>query len=186
MTIAKKLYWGFGGMIALALVLSLVSQFGLWREQAAKRKTNRSFQVLRDTSTLQYLLSENQIHLNNYLLSGDASESDRVLTGVTQLDEAIHRTEAKASVEEQIPLEKLNEAVHDWTEHFARPLIDKRRQVDSGNGTVAELQIFYLQLNPGEWMKKIKEPIDQTIAATEAELQEQQLSDSSKSTVTFW
>ncbi|PYX97439.1 MAG: hypothetical protein DMG63_14530 [Acidobacteria bacterium] len=72
MTIAKKLYWGFGGMIALALILALVNQFALWREQAAKRKTDRSFRLLRDTSTLQYLLSQNQIHLNNYLLSGDS------------------------------------------------------------------------------------------------------------------
>src|SRR5215469_10488027 len=184
MTIAKKLYLGFGGMIVLALILSAVSLFGLWREGAAKRKTNRSFQVLRDTSNLQYLMSQNQIHLNNYLLSGDPSKADTVLTGVTQLDEAIHRTEAKATAEEQVPLEKLNEAEHDWTEHFARPLIDKRKQVDSGNGTVAELQIFYLQQNPGDWLKKVKEPIDQTIAATEMDLQEQQLSDSTKSTIT--
>ena len=62
MTIAKKLYLGFSGMILLALILFSVSQFGLWREQAAKRKTNRSFQVLRNTSSLQYLLGENQIH----------------------------------------------------------------------------------------------------------------------------
>src|SRR5215472_17388052 len=184
MTIAKKLYLGFGGMIVLALILSAVSLFGLWREGAAKRKTNRSFQVLRDTSALQYLMSQNQIHLNNYLLSGDPSEADTVLTGVAQLDEAIHRTEAKATAEEQVPLEKLNEAEHDWTEHFARPLIDKRKQVDSGNGTVAELQIFYLQQNPGDWLKKVKEPIDQTIAATEMDLQEQQLSDSTKRTIT--
>ncbi|PYY14222.1 MAG: hypothetical protein DMG61_10645 [Acidobacteria bacterium] len=186
MTIAKKLYWGFGGMIALALILALVNQFALWREQAAKRKIDRSFQVLRDTSTLQYLLSQNQIHLNNYLLSGDSSEADKVLSGVTQLDEAIHRTEVKATAEEQIPLERLNDAEHDWAEHFARPLIEKRRQVDSGNGTVAELQIFYLQLNPGDWLKKVKDPIDQTMAATESDLQEHQISDSTKSMLSFW
>src|SRR5438105_2407775 len=186
MTIAKKLYWGFGGMIALALILALVNQFALWREQAAKRKIDRSFQVLRDTSTLQYLLSQNQIHLNNYLLSGDTSEADKVLSGVTQLDEAIHRTEVKATAEEQIPLERLNDAEHDWAEHFARPLIEKRRHVDSGNGTVAELQIFYLQLNPGDWLKKVKDPIDQTMAATESDLQEHQISDSTKSMLSFW
>src|SRR5205814_1292197 len=186
MTIAKKLYSRYGEMIALSLILGLVTQFALWREQAAKRKTDRSFRLLRDTSTLQYLLSQNQIHLNNYLLSGDSGEAEKVLSGVTQLDEAIHRTEAKATAEEQIPLEKLNEAEHDWAEHFARPLIEKRRHVDSGNGTVAELQIFYLQQNPGDWLKKVKDPIDQTMAATEVDLQEQQLSDSTKSTLLFW
>src|SRR5205814_9206619 len=128
----------------------------------------------------------NQGHLNSYVLSRDYGEAQTVLNGVTQLDEAIHRTDAEATADEQIPLGKVNEAVHDWTEHFDRAVIEKRRQVDSGNGTVAELQIFYLQLNPGDWMKKVKEPIDQTIAATELELQDQQNSDSTKSTITFW
>src|SRR5438270_13702603 len=121
MTIAKKLYWGFGGMIGLVLILASVSQFGLWREQAAKRKTDRSFQVLRATSALQYLLSQNQIHLNNYLLSGDPGEAEKVVSGVSQLDDAIHSTQAKATAEERLPLERLNEAAHDWSEHFARP-----------------------------------------------------------------
>ena len=69
---------------------------------------------------------------------------------------------------------------------LSRPLIEKRRHVDSGNGTVAELQIFYLQLNPGDWLKKVKDPIDQTMAATETDLQEQQIADSTKSTLSFW
>jgi CHASE3 domain sensor protein len=170
MTIKRKLQAGFGIMIGLSVVLAVVDLIGLARERAGKRNTARSFQVMRQTSILQDQLSQNQIHLNNYLLSGDSSEADKVISGVTQLNEAIQRTEAEATELERTPLERLNEAEHDWNDHFARPLIDKRKQVDSGNGTVAELQIFYLQLNPTDWLKKLKDPVDQIMAATQSGL----------------
>jgi len=35
-----------------------------------------------------------------------------------------------------------------WGNEFANPLVEKRRAVDSGNATVSELQIFYLQRIP--------------------------------------
>ncbi|HEX4663489.1 MAG TPA: methyl-accepting chemotaxis protein [Terriglobales bacterium] len=186
MTIAKKLYWGFGGMIALVVMLGLANLGALLREHAAKKNTNRSFQLLRETSSLQYQLSQNQIHLNNYLLSGDASEAEKVLNGAYQVDDAIHHTEANATVEERVPLDRLNEAEHDWLERFALPLIQKRKQVDAGNATVADLQIFYLQQNPADWLKNVKDPIDQTMAATEEVLLHQQSSDGIKSTLITW
>ena len=186
MTIKKKLYFGFTSMVALVVFVALVNLLALSRERTAKKDTQRSFQVLRETSALQYQLSQNQIHLNNYLLSGDSSEADKVLSGVAQLDEEIHRTEENATALERTPLERLNEAEHYWSDHFARPLIDKRRQVDSGNSTVAELQIFYLQQNPTDWLKKVKDPIDQTTSAIELQRQEQQDADESRSNVTSW
>jgi methyl-accepting chemotaxis protein len=184
MTIAKKLYYGFGGMIAIVFLLALVNWGALEREHTAKKNTERSFQLLRDTSALQYALSENQIHLNNYLLSGDSSEAEKVLSGVTQLEDAIRRTETNATADERAPLERLNDAERDWNDQFARPLIDKRKQVDAGNSTVAELQIFYLQQNPADWLKKVREPVDQTMKATEATLMQQQVSDESASSFT--
>jgi methyl-accepting chemotaxis protein len=179
MTIAKKLRYGFSSMIALVFLLGLANVGALIREHSAKKHTNRSFQLLRDTSSLGYQISQNQIHLNNYLLSGDPGEADKVLNGSGLVDQAIHQTESRATDEERAPLDRLNEAEHDWLDRFARPLMEKRRQVDSGNATVAELQIFYLQQNPADWLKSVKEPVDQTMAATEQVLQQQQQSDAS-------
>jgi methyl-accepting chemotaxis protein len=186
MTIAKKLYWGFGSTVAIVIVLALVNDGALEREHTAKKNTERSFQLLRDTSALQYELSENQIHLNNYLLSGDSSEAEKVLSGVTRLEDAIRRTEVNATADEKVPLERLSDAERDWNDQFARPLIDKRKQVDAGNSTVAELQIFYLQQNPADWLKKVREPVDQTMKATEATLMQQQVSDESASSFAHW
>ena len=186
MTIAKKLRYGFGSMIVLVFLLGLFNVGALIREHSAKKHTQRSFQLLRDTSALQYQLSQNQIHLDNYLLSGDPAEADKVISGASHLDESIHETKAKATEEERVPLDRLNEAEHEWLERFARPLIEKRKQVDSGNSTVAELQIFYLQQNPSDWLKSVKDPVDQTMAATEQVLQDQQQGDASLGTMMTW
>src|SRR5690349_4152994 len=186
MTIAKKLRVGFGVMIGLVFVLGLFNVGALIREHSAKKHTQRSFEVLRETSALQYELSQNQIHLDNYLLSGDPAEADKVVSGASHLDEAIHETKARATDEEKVPLDRLNEAEHEWLERFARPLMEKRKQVDSGNSTVAELQIFYLQQNPGDWLKSVKDPVDQTMAATEQVLQDQQQGDATLGTMMTW
>src|SRR5690242_11286587 len=186
MTIAKKLYYGFGAMIALVFLLGLANVGALLREHSAKKHTHRSFVLLRQTSALQYQQDQNQIHLNNYLLSGDPSEAEKVMTGVSQLDEAIHETKTNATDEERVPLDRLNEAQHDWVEQFARPLMQKRKEVDAGNATVAELQIFYLQRNPAEWMRTVKDPVDQTMAATEQVLQQQEQGDASLGTMMTW
>ena len=186
MTIAKKLRYGFGSMIALVFLLGLFNVGALIREHSAKKHTQRSFQLLRDTSALQYQISQNQIHLDNYLLSGDPAEAEKVLSGAAHLDESIHETKAKATDEERAPLDRLNDAVHEWVERFARPLMEKRKQVDSGNATVAELQIFYLQQNPSDWLKSVKDPVDQTMTATELVLQQQQQGDATLGTMMTW
>ena len=48
-----------------------------------------------------------------------------------------------------------------WANEFANPLTEKRRAVDSGNATVAELQIFYLQKDPNSWVSRSSEVLDQ-------------------------
>ena len=48
-----------------------------------------------------------------------------------------------------------------WRDNFAAPLILKRKEVDAGNATVAEMQIFYLQQNPAQWLQKSTEPLDE-------------------------
>ena len=47
-----------------------------------------------------------------------------------------------------------------WGTDFANPLVDKRRAVDGGNATVAELQIFYLQKDPNSWVSHSSDVLD--------------------------
>src|SRR6202040_2400513 len=49
-----------------------------------------------------------------------------------------------------------------WADNFAKPLLAKRHQVDSGDATVSDLQIFYLQKDPASWLVKSSAVLDQT------------------------
>ena len=51
-----------------------------------------------------------------------------------------------------------------WADNFAKPLIAKRHQVDSGDATVSDLQIFYLQKDPSSWLTKSSSVLDQSNA----------------------
>src|SRR5438876_2452412 len=51
-----------------------------------------------------------------------------------------------------------------WADNFAKPLIAKRHQVDSGDATVSDLQIFYLQKDPSSWLAKSSVVLDQSNA----------------------
>jgi methyl-accepting chemotaxis protein len=81
---------------------------------------------------------------------------------------------------------KLQAAEAAWAKDFAAPLVEKRKQVDAGNQTVAELQIFYLQQNPGSWLKISKDPLDDAQNGIGAAVQKQQASAELTGTITLW
>jgi methyl-accepting chemotaxis protein len=49
-----------------------------------------------------------------------------------------------------------------WADNLAKPLLAKRHQVDSGDATVSDLQIFYLQKDPASWLAKSSAVLDQS------------------------
>src|SRR4029077_15906450 len=57
-------------------------------------------------------------------------------------------------------------------DNFAKPLIAKRHQVDSGDATVSDLQIFYLQKDPASWLAKSSPILDQGIEEINKSLDE--------------
>jgi methyl-accepting chemotaxis protein len=74
--------------------------------------------------------------------------------GIARLHALLKELTSKVSSEgHRSALQRLDEAERQWETGFARPLVEKRKLVDSGGTTVAELQIYYLQLNPSTWMK---------------------------------
>src|SRR6202007_2610843 len=57
-------------------------------------------------------------------------------------------------------LSKVQQLEQSWGKEFAQPLIEKRKDVDSGNATVAELQIYYLQKEASSWGKNSTAALD--------------------------
>ena len=57
-------------------------------------------------------------------------------------------------------LAKVQQLEQSWGKEFAQTLIEKRKDVDSGNATVAELQIYYLQKDASSWVKNSTDALD--------------------------
>ena len=183
MSIRKKLYFNFGLMLAIALALCLFNVMAVWREHSARAANAHAFEVAQASETIRFQMMQNRQLLSNYLLSGSSGDLNSLTDGLTKLQDSIHKTADKqASEQQKTALTKLSDAEREWENNFARPLIDKRKQVDSGNATVSELQIQYLQLDPATWTTKSTGHLDDMERLINEELESQRKSDSAAST----
>src|ERR1700736_6423701 len=161
MTIGKRLYVNFGIILTMVLVLFLVNLLAVQREHAAKSAAAASLQLTDATNAIRFQMMQNRLYLSNYLLSGDTREVDRMNDGMRALNSKLEESKSLANSEqERAALTKVLQLQQTWGKEFAQPLIDKRKDVDSGNATVAELQIFYLQKDAGSWVKNYTEALD--------------------------
>ncbi|PYT80047.1 MAG: hypothetical protein DMG40_13660 [Acidobacteria bacterium] len=165
MTIGKKLYAGFGLILAILAVLFLVNLVTGYLEKSARNNAQMALDSVRRVESVRYQIMLNRLNMNNFLLSGDPHDEDKVNKGLTDMSDLLKRGEAQAA----------NDAVHtaliqvesteaSWADNFAKPLIAKRHQVDSGDATVSDLQIFYLQKDPSSWLTKSSTVLDQSNA----------------------
>jgi len=162
MSIGKKLYFGFGAILALVLLLFFVNTLAALREQRTRRESTRSLEMAQATEALRFQMMQNRLYLGNYLLSGDTREAERMNAGMDHFGILIKNAQNKAlSDQERQAIARVQTLERNWRDNFAAPLLMKRKDVDSGNSTVAEMQIFYLQQNPAEWLQKSTEPLDE-------------------------
>jgi len=163
MTIGKKLYAGFGLILVILAILFLVNIFTGYLEKSARNSASMALDSVRTVESVRYQIMLNRLNMNNFLLSGDPRDEDKVNKGLADMSDLVKRGEAQAS----------NDAVHtaliqvesteaSWADNFAKPLIAKRHQVDSGDATVSDLQIFYLQKDPSSWLAKSSTVLDQS------------------------
>jgi len=162
MNIGKKLYLNFGIILATVLILLAINLIAVQREHETKAAAQRSIDMTEATSSVRFQMMQNRLHLQNYLLSGDSRDVEKMNDGEHQLSDALrHAQELSNSTQQRGSLEKVQGLEQAWGNEFANPLVDKRRAVDSGNATVAELQIFYLQKDPNSWVSRSSDVLDE-------------------------
>jgi methyl-accepting chemotaxis protein len=188
MNIKKKLYISFGIILGTVLVLLAINLYGVHREHETKAAAQSSINMAEATSKVRSQMMQNRLHLQNYLLSGDTRDVDKMNDGERLLSDALrHAEELANSSQQRTSLEKVQGLEQGWTSDFASPLVEKRRAVDGGNATVAELQIFYLQKDPNSWVSRSSEILDDVDRQNQTLLDERRQSDESaaKYTVLF-
>src|SRR3954452_10872844 len=154
MSIGKKLRYGFGALLIMMGLLFLVNLGARWKDKNARDNTA-------EIGEIRGLVTQNNLALNSYLLSGSPDEVKKIADGDSRLLDKIDHFKDKVNSEQHASLEKLQSAEREWMSKFANPVIEKRKQVDNGNATVAELQIFYLQQDPGTWLEMLNTPLNQ-------------------------
>ncbi len=186
MTIGKKLYLNFGAVLAMVVVLFLVNLTAVQREHSAKAAASASMELADATDAVKFQMMQNRLYLSNYLLSGDTREVERMTEGAGFLNDKLLKTEGFSNSEQQkLALEKVRQQEQNWVKEFATPLVEKRKDVDAGNATVAELQIFYLQKDASAWVKASTEYLDMADRESKKVLEERRKSDETAATATI-
>src|SRR5437660_4314874 len=184
MTIGKKLYAGFGLLFAICCVLMMVNIISGLVAKSARNNAGMGLDSKTTIESVRNQIMMNRLNMNNFLLSGDPRDEEKVNKGLTDMSDLIKRGEAQVA----------NDAVHtaliqvestevSWADNFAKPLIAKRHQVDSGDATVSDLQIFYLQKDPSSWLAKSSIVLDQSNADISKFLEQSTKSANNASTV---
>jgi len=185
MTIGKKLYVNFGAVLAMVVVLFLVNLVAVQREHSAKAAASQALKMAETTDKVRFQIMQNRLYLSNYLLSGDTREVERLNDGERVLQESLRTAQKLSNSEQQnTALEKVQANEQNWAREFATPLIEKRKDVDGGNATVAELQIFYLQKDASSWVKNATDYLDAADQENTKILEQRRKSDETAATAT--
>ncbi|MFZ0863749.1 MAG: methyl-accepting chemotaxis protein [Candidatus Sulfotelmatobacter sp.] len=180
MTIGKKLYTNFGIVLTMVVVLFLVNWSAVQREHAAKAAAAASLELADSTNAVRFQMMQNRLYLSNYLLSGDTREVDRMNDGLRALNDKLEQGKTLANSDQvKTALSKVQQLEQAWGKEFAQPLIEKRKDVDSGNATVAELQIYYLQKDASSWVKNSTDSLDVADGENRKLVEERRKSDES-------
>src|SRR5713226_10223831 len=163
MTIGKKLYAGFGLILAILSLLFVVNIIAGWKERTARADASMALDSVRTVESVRYEIMLNRLSMNNFLLSGDPRDEEKVNKGLNDVTDLIKRGESQASSDAlRSALIQVEGTEANWADNFAKPLMAKRHQVDSGDATVSDLQIFYLQKYPASWLVKSSAVLDQS------------------------
>jgi methyl-accepting chemotaxis protein len=183
MTIGKKLYTGFGAILAIVLLLLIINIFTVVRQYSTHDAVMATLNDVQAIQNIQYMVSENRLSLANYLLSGDLRDEEKADKGISDVDQLLKVSESRASDQTlRAALSRVEENEQQWADNFAKPMIAKRHQVDSGDATVSDLQIYYLQHDPAAWINKSTAILDQ---ASEAVRRAQEISNASSTNATM-
>src|SRR5260370_23822946 len=122
-----------------------------------------ALESVRAIELVRYQIMLNRLNVNNFLLSGDPRDEEKVTHGLQDANESMKRGESQAGSDAlRTALIQVEGTEASWADNFAKPLLAKRHQVDSGDATVSDLQIFYLQKDPASWLVKSSAVLDQS------------------------
>ena len=173
MTIGKKLYVGFGSILAILFLLFLLNTASVLRERSSRTDAANALESVRTVEAVRFQIMQNRLNLGSFLLSGDPRDEEKTNKGISELSDLLKRKETKSGNESlRTGLIEVEGTEKKWADEFVRPVLAKRHQVDSGDATASDLQIFYLQKDPNAWVNPSAGVLDQINGEISKALQE--------------
>jgi methyl-accepting chemotaxis protein len=184
MSIGTQLKRSFGAVLAILAVLLIVDFVTIWKARTASAESTNTLESVRSAEAARYQIMLNRLNLNNFLLSGDPRDEERVNRGFSELSDLLKRGQTQTNNEFlRSAFMQVEGTEANWADNFAKPLLAKRHQVDSGDATVSDLQIFYLQKDPSSWLTKSSTVLDQANSDMSKALNESQTAASRANTI---
>ena len=166
MTISKKLYLGVGSIVAILILLFITNTIVVMRERSASAQASVGVESVQSLEAVQMKMMRVRLHLQDYLLTGDERQREKMSTEAAILADAFNKGRVRAHTESlRDVLSRMEVSQRDWKEKFATPLIEQRRRVESGDASVADLQVFYDQKDPNEWTTAAMSIVEEANAA---------------------
>jgi methyl-accepting chemotaxis protein len=166
MTISKKLYLGFGSIVVILMLLFVINSIVLMKERTAGQQASVALESVQTLEAVQVKMMVVRLALQDYLLTGDEREHDRMTKEAAGLAELFNRARMRSQTDSlRDVLFRMETNERDWTDKFAAPLVMQRQRVDAGDATAADLQVFYLKKDPASWTATSMSVLDAANAA---------------------
>lgn len=180
MTIGKKLYLGFGSIVVILVLLFITNTAVMLREGSASAQATATLDSVQSLQAVQLELMQVHLSLQDYLLTGDERQLERMKKEAATLADLFTKARAESHSDNvRDVLFRMEVTERDWTDEFAAGLIAQRQKVDAGDATVADLQVAYAQKDPSGWMATSMAIADGANAAIHAAQNESSASASS-------
>ena len=130
MTIGKRLYFGFGLILGLLALLLIVNLIAAGRQGTASQESAQANDNFRTIEAVRAQIMLNRLNLNNFLLSGDPRDEEKVNKGMTDLTDALKRGQAQTATDSvRMALIQVESTESSWADNFSKPLLAKRMNV---------------------------------------------------------
>src|ERR1700730_15200114 len=96
MTIGRKLYCGFGSIIAIIVILFIVNRVVVFRERAASGHASIALESVQSLEAVESKTMQIQLALDDYLLTGDVRQRTKVAAESDSLVELLGKAKLKA------------------------------------------------------------------------------------------
>src|SRR5215468_6701438 len=97
MTIGKQLFKSFGTIILMLLFLLIVDIASIWKARSASGDAASTLKSVQTIEAVRYQIMQNRLNLNNFLLSGDPRDEDKVNKGFTDLADKVKQGQSETN-----------------------------------------------------------------------------------------